>query len=93
VTIDDIVHAYTVEQRSTTELGRMLGVSPSWITERLQRAGVERRRAGTMTHAQRARMGDKTAYRPPNENQDHEFVRRIVAEGGYYNAYIRGMSR
>jgi hypothetical protein len=89
----DIVHAYTVEELSTSEIGRRLGVSPSWVADRLQRAGVARRRPGSMTLAQRADHASKTVYRQPGENRDREFVARIVAEGGYYNAYIRGMSR
>jgi len=89
----DIVYAYTVEQRSTTEIGRLMGVSANWVTARLQNAGIPRRRAGSLTQAQRESLAIKTVYRQPGENQDHEFVRRIVAEGGYYNAYIRGMKR
>jgi DNA-binding Lrp family transcriptional regulator len=93
MTADEIVHAYTVQELSTNEIGRRMGVSPSWVTERLENAGVARRPAGSLTAAQRADHASKAVYRPPVESRDAEFVALILAAGGYQNAYIRGMTR
>lgn len=93
MTDEEMIVAYVVEELSTSSLGRLTGVSPSTIYDRLKTLGVAMRGRGEFTPKQSEiqRVKAQDAWRENNgayEHGDERFVRRVLAAGGYQNAHI-----
>lgn len=80
MTDEEMILAYTVEQLSTSEIGRKIGMSPAWVSEVLKRNGVQMRTKGNDLRPSRvaerlawSRMGAER----PFEDRDEDYIAAV----------------